>query len=165
MFGYDPYICCTLYPLPVTVCCLLPARDRRLLQSRAGDCNKRHAYSPRSLFVFAHTTRNTCFFGFQKEALEAGCRTLLLDEDTCATNAMSRDARMAALVAPGAEPITPLTQRVGSMIQARLSLVLVMGSCGEYFEVADSVVVMTEYRASDVTRQVSLWAYVLELLT
>ncbi|KIY95094.1 hypothetical protein MNEG_12867 [Monoraphidium neglectum] len=45
------------------------------------------------------------------EALEAGSRLLLLDEDTCATNLMVRDARMAALVAR--EPITPLTQRIG----------------------------------------------------
>eukprot|EP00884_Botryococcus_braunii_P022516 jgi/Botrbrau1/8949/Bobra.0148s0062.1 len=42
-----------------------------------------------------------------QEALEVGARTLLVDEDTCATNFMIRDARMQALVAKEKEPITP----------------------------------------------------------
>ncbi|CAM9695520.1 unnamed protein product, partial [Discosporangium mesarthrocarpum] len=40
------------------------------------------------------------------EALEAGCTTLLVDEDTCATNFMIRDLRMQMLVAKEKEPIT-----------------------------------------------------------
>ncbi len=35
-----------------------------------------------------------------------------MDEDTCATNFMMRDARMAALVAPEKEPITPFTAKI-----------------------------------------------------
>ena len=46
------------------------------------------------------------------EALEAGSRLLLLDEDTSATNFMVRDARMQALVAKEHEPITPFADRV-----------------------------------------------------
>ena len=40
------------------------------------------------------------------EALETGSRTLLIDEDTSATNFMIRDRRMQALVAKRSEPIT-----------------------------------------------------------
>ncbi len=46
------------------------------------------------------------------EALEIGARLLLLDEDTCATNFMVRDARMQALVRKEYEPITPFLDRV-----------------------------------------------------
>jgi predicted ABC-class ATPase len=41
------------------------------------------------------------------EALEAESSLLLMDEDTCATNFMIRDARMQALIANDREPITP----------------------------------------------------------
>jgi predicted ABC-class ATPase len=47
-----------------------------------------------------------------QEALELGASVLLMDEDTCATNFMMRDARMAALVAPHKEPITPFSSRI-----------------------------------------------------
>ncbi len=46
------------------------------------------------------------------EALEVGTRLLLLDEDTCATNLMIRDARMQSLVEKSGEPITPFIDRV-----------------------------------------------------
>ena len=38
------------------------------------------------------------------EAVEVGARVLLMDEDTCATNFMIRDARMQALAAEDDEP-------------------------------------------------------------
>ena len=47
-----------------------------------------------------------------QEALELGAAALLMDEDTCATNFMMRDARMAALVAPDREPITPFSTKI-----------------------------------------------------
>ncbi|MGH0037245.1 MAG: ABC-ATPase domain-containing protein [Myxococcota bacterium] len=86
------------------------------------------------------------------EALEAGSRGLLLDEDTSATNFMVRDARMQALVHREHEPITPFVDRVGDLWkQQGVSTVLVMGGCGDYFEVADRVIAMRDYRAHDVT--------------
>jgi hypothetical protein len=48
----------------------------------------------------------------QQEALELGASVLLMDEDTCATNFMMRDARMAALVAADREPITPFSSKI-----------------------------------------------------
>ncbi len=81
------------------------------------------------------------------EALEAGSRLLLIDEDTAATNFMIRDRRMQALISREREPITPFVDRVREMWRRRgVSTILVLGGCGDYFDVADTVIAMDEYR-------------------
>ncbi len=86
------------------------------------------------------------------EALEAGARVLLLDEDTCATNFMVRDARMQALVAREHEPIVPFVDRVRELHRRLgVSTVLVMGGSGDYFDVADRVILMRDYLPRDAT--------------
>ncbi len=68
------------------------------------------------------------------EALKAGARTLLIDEDTSATNFMVRDTLMEAVVAAEHEPITPFVERVRALWERHgVSCVLVMGSCGSVF--------------------------------
>lgn len=86
------------------------------------------------------------------EAIEIGTSLLLLDEDTSATNFMIRDARMQALVAKDKEPITPFVDKVRQLYRDRgISTVLVMGGSGDYFDVADLVIMMDEYRPFIVT--------------
>ncbi len=86
------------------------------------------------------------------EALEVGARGLLLDEDTCATNLMIRDARMQALVEKAGEPITPFIDRVRQLADERqVSSVLVLGGSGDYFDVADIIIRMEHYRPRNVT--------------
>ena len=86
------------------------------------------------------------------EALEAGARVLLLDEDTSATNFMIRDEPMRRLLKPGQEPITPFLDRVRSLYRDRgVSTVLIVGGSGEYFRVADRVIQMDQYIPADVT--------------
>ena len=88
------------------------------------------------------------------EALEMGSRLLLMDEDTSATNFIIRDARMQALVAKPKEPITPFIDKVRQMYRDYgVSTILVMGGSGDYFDVADSVVMMDEYRPRDVSAE------------
>ncbi|MBR3119262.1 MAG: ABC-ATPase domain-containing protein [Oceanobacillus sp.] len=88
------------------------------------------------------------------EALEAGAKTLLIDEDTSATNFMIRDYRMQQLVSQDKEPITPFIDRIKQLSnQFGISTILVMGGSGDYFSVADSVVMMDEYIPYDVTDQ------------
>jgi predicted ABC-class ATPase len=88
------------------------------------------------------------------EALEVGASVLLLDEDTSATNFMVRDARMQALVAKENEPITPFLDRVKELYDNMgISTILVMGGCGDYFDVADSVIMMKDYLPEEVTEQ------------
>lgn len=87
-----------------------------------------------------------------QESLEAGAKTLLLDEDTCATNLLVRDARMQELVKVDA--ITPLVDRVRQMnTDLDVSVVAVIGGCGDYLDVADTTLAMREYRAFDVTKE------------
>ncbi|MDE0145804.1 MAG: ABC-ATPase domain-containing protein [Nitrospira sp.] len=86
------------------------------------------------------------------EAVEVGATALLLDEDTSATNFMVRDARMQALVHKEHEPITPFVDRVRELYERHgVSTVLVMGGCGDYFDVADTVIAMQDYQPLDVT--------------
>jgi predicted ABC-class ATPase len=93
------------------------------------------------------------------EALELGATTLLLDEDTSATNFMVRDARMQALVHEDHEPITPFVDRVRELHERLgISTVLVMGGCGDYFDVADTVIEMREYLPADVTAEAKVIA-------
>ena len=88
------------------------------------------------------------------ETLAAGAKTLLIDEDTSATNFMIRDQRMQALVAKEKEPITPLVQRIqGLSHNYGVSVVLVMGGSGDFFDVADRVIMMDNYIPEDVSAE------------
>ncbi|WP_435103838.1 ABC-ATPase domain-containing protein [Arhodomonas sp. AD133] len=89
-----------------------------------------------------------------QEALELGAGTLLVDEDTSATNFMIRDQRMQALVAKRDEPITPFVDRIRELRDTlAVSTVLVMGGSGDYFAHADTVIQMHDYLPRDVTAE------------
>ncbi|TVQ52881.1 MAG: ATPase [Spirulina sp. DLM2.Bin59] len=86
------------------------------------------------------------------EALEAGAKVLLVDEDTAATNFMIRDRRMQKLIAKAKEPITPLIDKIRQLWEEHgVSTLLVMGGSGDYFEVADRVIALDQFRPLDVT--------------
>lgn len=88
------------------------------------------------------------------EAIEAGCRTFLIDEDTCATNFMLRDALMAKVVSEEKEPITPFIARARDLYEKEgISTVLVAGSSGAYFRIADRVIQMDEYVPREITEK------------
>lgn len=88
------------------------------------------------------------------EALEAGARILLLDEDTSATNFMIRDKRMQQLIAKDKEPITPLIDRINALKDEHgVSTLIVMGGSGDYFDVADLVIGMKDYKPEDLTNE------------
>ncbi|MCT2535814.1 ABC-ATPase domain-containing protein [Aquibacillus koreensis] len=88
------------------------------------------------------------------EALEAGASTILIDEDTSATNFMIRDQRMQALVSKEKEPITPFIDKIKQMKdQLDVSTILVMGGSGDYFDVADQVIMMDQYKPINVTEK------------
>ncbi|WP_018132378.1 ABC-ATPase domain-containing protein [Effusibacillus pohliae] len=88
------------------------------------------------------------------ECLEIGSKLLLIDEDTSATNFMIRDARMQELVSKEKEPITPFIDKVRQLYEEyRVSTILVVGGSGDYFDVADHVIMMDEYRPFDVTQE------------
>eukprot|EP00398_MALV-I-01_sp_L67-1_P000198 gene198-96_t len=80
-----------------------------------------------------------------------------VDEDTCATNFMIRDERMAMLVAKDKEPIKPFIYKVRPLFEnLGVSSILVVGGCGDFFTVADSVIMMHKYQAVDVTDEAQI---------
>ena len=88
------------------------------------------------------------------EAIEVGARLLLVDEDTCASNFMSHDHRMQQLVDPENEPITPMIDRLRTLFeQFGVSTILVAGSNGDFFDVADTVIAMENYAPREATAE------------
>ena len=86
------------------------------------------------------------------ESIEAGTSLLLIDEDTSATNFMVRDELMQRVIHRDMEPITPFIERVRELYESYgVSTVLVAGSSGAYFHVADTVIQMDRYVPRDIT--------------
>ncbi len=87
------------------------------------------------------------------EAVEGGSGLLLIDEDTCATNFMIRDALMQKVIASDKEPITPFIGKIRPLAEKGISTIMVAGSFGAYFSKADTVIQMDNYRAVDITEK------------
>lgn len=88
------------------------------------------------------------------EALEMGAELLFIDEDTSATNFMIRDHRMQELVAKDKEPITPFIDKVRLMLKDYgISTIMAIGGSGDYFDVADNVICLVDYKPHDVTTE------------
>lgn len=88
------------------------------------------------------------------EAIEAGSSLLLIDEDTSATNFMIRDKLMEQVIAPGEEPIIPFIKRIRPLFEEQgVSTILVVGSCGAFFEMADTIIQMEQYLPKDITEK------------
>ena len=86
------------------------------------------------------------------ESMEAGTQVFLIDEDTSATNFMVRDELMQQVIHRDMEPITPFIERVRELYQEYgISTVLVAGSSGSYFQIADQIVQMDKYVPKDIT--------------
>lgn len=89
------------------------------------------------------------------EGIEAGGHVFLIDEDTSATNFMVRDAFMQRVIQSDKEPITPFTARARELYDyAGISTILVAGSSGAFFHIADTVIQMDNYNAVDITAKV-----------
>lgn len=86
------------------------------------------------------------------EGIESDTKVFLIDEDTSATNFMIRDDIMQKLVSREKEPITPFIEIVKSLYdKLGISTILVVGSSGDYFDIADTVIQMDSYEPKDVT--------------
>ena len=84
--------------------------------------------------------------------MEAGTSLFLIDEDTSATNFMIRDELMQRVIHRDMEPITPFIDRIRELYDRYgISTVIVAGSSGAYFHVADSIIQMDRYIPKDIT--------------
>lgn len=81
------------------------------------------------------------------EAMEAGARTFLIDEDSSAVNFLMRDVRVRKLLGDEREPLIPLTDRIRPLASAGMNFILVAGACGDYLDLADNIIVMANYKA------------------
>lgn len=100
------------------------------------------------------------------EAIESGATLLLIDEDTSATNFMIRDKRMQQLVADNKEPITPFIDKARVLYdELNISSVIIAGGSGDYFDIADRVIMMDEYIPFDVTDKAREIADMYKVLT
>ena len=85
------------------------------------------------------------------ESIEAGTSLLLIDEDTSATNFMIRDELMQRVIHRDMEPITPFIERIRELYDDYgISTVIVAGSSGAYFHIADSIIQMDRYVPKDI---------------
>ena len=88
------------------------------------------------------------------ESIEAGTKVFLIDEDTSATNFMVRDELMQQVIHRDMEPITPFIERVRDLYEEYgISTVLVAGSSGAYFQIADQIVQMDKYVPKEITEK------------
>ena len=89
------------------------------------------------------------------EGVEANTRLFLIDEDTSATNFMLRDDFMQQVISRKKEPITPFLERARDLYEkAGVSTILVAGSSGAFFYIADKILQMDCYRPVDITDHV-----------
>ena len=157
--GYVPHIpgdgreLCACRPDAVAV----RAEDGR---SVAGSTSQGHRRPPRRhddrVFLDAERQRLDESGGKHRGGARAGASCLLIDEDTSATNFMVRDRRMQELVAAAHEPITPFVDRVAELRDDHgISSVIVAGGVGDFFDVADTVIVMREYVPHEETQHAS----------
>ena len=86
------------------------------------------------------------------EAMEIGTSLFLMDEDTSAANFMSRDERMQSLVPMEKEPITPFIDKIRLLYdEFGVSTILISGCSGDFFDVADHVIMMENFLPREVT--------------
>lgn len=89
------------------------------------------------------------------EGMEAGSRVFLLDEDTSATNFMVRDTFMQEVISREKEPITPFLERAEDLYKKTgISTILVAGSSGAFFHIADTIIQMDSYHPVDISEKV-----------
>jgi len=101
-------------------------------------------------FSTEHASGSTSQAANIMEAINWGCKTLMIDEDKSATNFMIQDPVMKALI--DKEPITPFVERVQELYKERgVSTILVIGGSSEYLSVSDRIYMMKDYQIHQVT--------------
>lgn len=86
-----------------------------------------------------------------QEAVEAGARLILVDEDTSATNLLFYDERAEPLIRR--KTVTTIAEQAASMAEKGVSLVIVSSGSLPLIASADTVIVMEDYRARDATSE------------
>lgn len=87
------------------------------------------------------------------EAVYAGSKLLLIDEDKSATNFMVRDKIMRKIIKN--EPIVPLTDRIDELTKKmNIAVIMVIGAISEYFNYADRILLVEDYILHDISNDI-----------
>ena len=87
------------------------------------------------------------------EALEIGTSLLLFDDEEMVHTFAGRDARMQAIVPKKSEPVSSLLDHLPVLRDKHGISSIVVGASGDYFDIADTVIVIDNYKLTDVTEQ------------
>lgn len=104
-------------------------------------------------FSTAYASGSTSEAANLLEMFEFGARTFLIDEDSSAVNFLVRDSRVRALIGNEKEPLVPLIDQIKNFSTLGCNFILVAGACGDYLEVANTVLLLTEYRVENATEK------------
>ncbi len=88
------------------------------------------------------------------QGIAAGCRLLLVDEDTAASNFLTIDPLMRRLLGHALDGTATLLELLPGLANAGISTVLVAGSNSLSLAASDRVLLMEQYQPSDVSARV-----------
>ncbi len=104
-------------------------------------------------FSTARASGATSMAATALQAVAAGARLLLIDEDTAAGNALAIDEPMRRLLGKDLAGTTTLLECLPSLVDAGVSCVLVAGSTARSLAAADQVLLLRQYCPLDATRR------------
>jgi predicted ABC-class ATPase len=86
------------------------------------------------------------------EAVEAGARVLLFDEDDLPAGALGTDGRMQRILGEHPSPVVPLVDRLADLRERwGVSIVIAARAIGDFFEASDTVLVLRDDGLDDAT--------------
>ena len=102
-------------------------------------------------FSTAKASGATSMAASVEQGIAAGCRLLLIDEDTAASNFLVIDPLMRRLLGPTLDGTTTLLETLPALAAAGVATVLVAGSSSQSLAVAERVVQMDHWQPHEVT--------------
>ena len=96
-------------------------------------------------FTTKDASGSTSMAASVNEAVEIGCKAIIIDEDNSSTNFLFKDHVMQKILKN--DPIKPLSQQIRDFIEKTgTSIILVMSSSSIFLDKADTIILMENYK-------------------
>lgn len=83
-----------------------------------------------------------------REAMEAGCKLMLFDEDSSANNFMYKDATMSSIIKNNStRPFTHIARSL--FLNKGISSIIVAGASSEFLKIADTIILVDNFTVSE----------------
>jgi predicted ABC-class ATPase len=102
-------------------------------------------------FTTANASGATSTAAAIQEAVEAGAKLILLDEDTTATNILYYDDRVEHVVRM--KTVATIAEQAHTMPRHGISIIVVSSGSAPLMKTADTVILMEEYKPKDITEE------------